>query len=275
MGLFDKFFKKEEKGMQSEKPLPLISHEEDWAFYLGNLDDGIGSFYIDLGVAELAPMLDKPNLAWVSLKMNYPREDGLSSSEEFDKLVEIEDALQAFIVKQFAVTYAGRLTTDGQRDFFFYFGETAFSDTAISETMHAFPEYQYEYGVKEDKDWTLYFELLYPNAIQMQRIQNGRVIDNLVENGDALTKKRQVDHWLCFKTENDRQLFLEKIEGDGFSIINQSVNAENIDFPFALQIARVDSVDIDSVNDYAIMLWTIANECDGDYDGWETSIEKD
>ena len=99
------------------------------------------------------------------------------------------------------------------------------------------------------------------------------MVENLESNGDPLTKRREVHHWIYFKAKADRLDFLSKIKDEGFQIINQDTITEKTDFPYSLQIARVDNVDIDSVNDYTLNLWELANECNGDYDGWETSVE--
>src|SRR5207253_743859 len=115
--LFDKLFGKRETETKPEVKGDNSSHEEDWDFYFSNVDDIVGSFYIDLGLSKIAPVADKPNLIWISLKMNNPREDGLSSSEEFDTLSSIEDRLQEFILKNHSAIYAGRLTSNNNRDF--------------------------------------------------------------------------------------------------------------------------------------------------------------
>jgi len=47
------------------------------------------------------------------------------------------------------------------------------------------------------------------------------------------------------------------------------------ELPFRLHVRRIDKVDQNSVDEYVIYLWKLANDCNGDYDGWETSIEKD
>jgi hypothetical protein len=124
MGLFDKIFGKRETESKPEIPGDNSTHEEDWDFYFSNVDDVIASFYVDLGLAKVAPLNDKPNLVWISVNMNNPREDGLSSSEEFDTLTAIEDRLEEFILSKHNSTYAGRLTTDGRRDLYFYMGDT-------------------------------------------------------------------------------------------------------------------------------------------------------
>jgi uncharacterized protein (TIGR01619 family) len=275
MGLFDKLFGKKEAMSQPEIPGDTPSYEEDWDFYFSNVDDIIGSFYIDLGLVKVAPLDDKPNLVWVSVNMKNPREDGLSSNEEFDTLSDIEDRLREFILNKHKSTYVGRLTTDGRRDFYFYMGDTTLYDKTISESMVAFPTYTFDFGIKEDRQWEQYLNFIYPNPRQFQSIQNRRVVDNLEKNGDPLTKARQVDHWIYFKTDGDRTNFLKKIEPLKFDIVSSDEKTSFGDFPYKLHISRVDNVDHDSVDNYVLELWEFANECNGDYDGWETSVEKE
>jgi uncharacterized protein (TIGR01619 family) len=275
MGLFDKLFGKKETESKPEITGDNPSHEEDWDFYFSNIDDIIGSFYVDLGLAKVAPLTDKPNLVWVSVNMNNPREDGLSSNEEFDTLSVIEDRLQEFINNRHNSIYVGRLTTDGRRDFYFYMGDTTFYDKTISESMVAFPTYTYDFGIKNDSQWEQYLNFIYPNPRQFQSIQNRRVVDNLEKNGDPLVKARPVDHWIYFKTDSDRADFLKKIESLKFDIVSGDEKTSFGDFPYKLHISRVDNVDLDSVDDYVLDLWEFANECNGDYDGWETSVEKE
>ena len=140
--------------------------------------------------------------------------------------------------------------------------------------MVAYQDYQYDYGIKKDPKWSAYFDFLYPLPIQMQSILNRRVVDNLESHGDSLTKERPVFHWMYFKSDSDRDKLLQMIEDDNFEIISKS-HDDSWRYPFGLQISRVDRVDWRSVDDYVLKLWNLANECNGNYDGWETSIEMD
>lgn len=251
-----------------------IKDEEDWDFYFSNIDDNLASIFVDLGLNTVAPMKDKPNVVWISFKMISPMEDGLSSREEYDILCDIEDTLVTQITSKYNSIYIGRLTSKGYRDLYFYFGDTVLYDKTISEVMVAFPKYEYDFGSKEDKKWTGYFDFLYPSPLQMQTIQNRRVIYQLEKNGDDLTKAREVDHWIYFKTEKDIETYLEKISTDGFNLVEKGYNKEIDETPFWLHISRIDHVDQNSVDNYVIYLWELANELNADYDGWETSIEK-
>jgi len=118
-------------------------------------------------------------------------------------------------------------------------------------------------------------EFLYPLPAQFQSIQNQRVLDSLGKNGDKLTKERPVDHWIYFKSATDVDDFLSKIKDDGFEIVDNDYDVQFGDAPFRLHISRTDKVDYDSIDDYVLYLWKLAGDCNGEYDGWETSVEKD
>jgi len=274
MGLFDKLFGKKNSEKQTTTQ-PKSGHQQEWEFYFSNVNDTLGSIFVDLGLRKVAPLTDKPNVVWVSIKMNNPREDGLSSQEESAILGEIEDALVRKVTSRHNSIYVGRLTSAGNRELYFYFGETTLYDKTISDVMVAYPEYQYDFGAKEDREWGGYFDFLYPLPQQFQSIQNRRVIDQLEKGGDKLTKSRDVFHWIYFKTDSDREKFIEKIKNDNFTIVDKGNNKSLGEFSYSLQIKRVDKVDQSSVDEYVIYLWEIAYEIGGDYDGWETSIEKD
>jgi uncharacterized protein (TIGR01619 family) len=274
MGLFDKLFSKKKSERQTTTQ-PKSGHQEEWEFYFSNVNDKLGSIFVDLGLQKVAPLIDKPNVVWVSIKMNNPSEDGLSSQEESAILGEIEDVLVDKIISKHNSIFVGRLTSAGYRDFYFYFGDTTLYDKSISEVMVAYPKYQFDFGAKEDKEWSGYFDFLYPLPQQIRCIQNRRVIDQLEKAGDNLTKSREVFHWIYFKTDSDREKFIEKIKNDNFTIVDKGSDKSWGEFSYSLQIKRVDKVDQNSVDAYVIYLWKLAEEVGGVYDGWETSIEED
>lgn len=275
MGIFDKLFGKANPAQPTSTSQLKVGHQEEWEFYFSNVNDKLGSIFVDLGLHKVAPITDKPNVVWISIKMNNPREDGLSSQEESGLLGNIEDALVEKIVSKHNAIYVGRLTSADYRDLYFYFGDTTLYDKTISDVMVAYPKYQFDYGSKEDKEWSGYFDFLYPSPQQFQSFQNRRVIEQLEKGGDKLTKEREVFHWIYFKSDSDRENFLEKIKNDNFSVVNKGSDKSWGEFAYRLQIKRIDKVDQNSVDEYVVYLWKLANELNGDYDGWETSIEKD
>ena len=248
------------------------NHVEEWDFYMSNVDDVIGSFFIDLGLRKIAPVTDKPNIVWISIKMQNPKENGLSSSEESELLYAIEDNIANNITNQHNAIFVGRLTTNGMRQLFFHFGDTTDYEKTITQSMSKYPTYEFDFGGKEDKDWGVYLNFLYPSPIQYQMIMNGRVIRNLEQHGDNLTKERMVDHWIYFETENDMQSYISEIEKQNFKVISSKQDESK---KYVLNVGRVDKVDFHSVNDYVLYLWELANVHKGDYDGWGCPIQKD
>jgi len=275
MGLFDKLFGKTNLEKPTSSSVTKDEYQEEWEFYFSNVDDKFASIFVDLGLRKIAPITDKPNVVWISIKMNNAREDGLSSQEESELLGVIEDALVDRISVKHNSIYIGRLTSAGDRNLYFYFGDTILYDKTVSEVMVAYPKYQFDFGTKEDKEWDGYFNFLYPTPQQFQCIQNRRVIDQLEKGGDKLSKQREVFHWIYFKSDSDREKYLDKIKNDNFTIVDKGSDKSWGEFAYRLEIKRVDKVDINSVNEYVIYLWKLANEIGGEYDGWETSVEKE
>jgi len=110
MGLFDKLFGKTKE--QTSTIPTQKEYKQDWDFYLTNVDNKLSSIAVDLGLYNYAPINDQENVVWISIKMNNPRQDGLSSNEEFELLGEIEDTLVAAINSKHNSTFVGRLTNE-------------------------------------------------------------------------------------------------------------------------------------------------------------------
>jgi hypothetical protein len=102
------------------------------------------------------------------------------------------------------------------------------------------------------------------------------VIERLQEHGDPLEKKRPVFHWAYFSNEASRGQFVADIKDRGFRIANENnVDDPNCSHPLGVSFERIDNVDWDSINQLTLELYELANVLGGDYDGWETSVEKE
>jgi uncharacterized protein (TIGR01619 family) len=252
--------------------LKAQNHKEEWDFYMLNVDDKIASIYLDLGLKSVAPISGKGNIFWVSINMNNPREDGLSSQEESGKLWEIEDLIVEKINSNHDVVYVGRLTNNNHRDIYFYFGEDKLIDKTLSDCMVKFPNYEYDFGIKENDKWESYFNFLYPSSISYQSIMNRRVLDYMEEQGDKLEKERQVDHWIYFKSEKERSQYEIEVQKKGFKITSKNSDSENGEIKYQLVISREDKVSRNEIDSFTIELWEMANKLNGDYDGWEAPL---
>lgn len=266
MGLLDRFFKKNTQDKEQTIQLP-----QDWDFYLCDIDGKVGSYFLNLALINIIPIVEKSALLWVELILNDPNDDGMTTDQEYNALMSLEDEFIAQITKKLNAIYVGRLIHDGVCEFYFYFKEDKYEKQGIQQIVDEFANYKINFGLKDDPNWTVYRESIYPNIYAMQSMQNNRVIMNLEKHGDVLTVKRPVEHWCYFQTNEGKDLFLTAIQKRGYEIIDQSLNEESIN-PYCVQLVRIDSVELKSINEVTWELVELCTENDGEYDGWETPI---
>ena len=241
---------------------------DNWDFYFLQVEDKPASMYVDLGAIDVAPVAELPVMAYVRLRMNAPREDGLSSREEFDALVAIEDHLE----KQLAGAggaYVGRCTTNACRDFFFYLADAAGWDARVADCMRAFPDYRFEADTRSEPDWSSYLDYLYPSPADEQTIGNRRVCDALSRNGDLLNAAREIDHWAYFPDPRGRDAFLAAAHQLGFATRVLS-NPDDEDPRYGAQVWRADVPSFAGIDGITLPLFNLAQEHGGEYDGWES-----
>jgi hypothetical protein len=123
-----------------------------------------------------------------------PSDNGTPINEEADLLNNIEDLIIAEIND---LGYnVGRITSDGNRDVYFYFKEPSL-ELLSSIAKKYYSQHSYEFKVMkitEDSPWEFYFEYVYPNKNQIQHIGNRKVVDSLRDSGDTLEEPRRIDH---------------------------------------------------------------------------------
>jgi uncharacterized protein (TIGR01619 family) len=253
-------------------------YTENWDSFPSPVDgERVGFFFIDLGLAEIAPVADKPNLVRLRLSILQPDQNGLPGEQESTVLNEMEDMLVTVMASQFGGIYPGRVTVEGERSFYFYLGtKSSGYEKTLARVMADFPEYAFECRLQEDPEWKNYLDFLYPEPVQLQSMQNRRVVYQLMQHGDSLTVPRPVEHWIYFKTKRDREAWWNKVNDMGFELLEMSTVDEDDEhapeYPYSLHITRDDKVDYDSIDECVLPLWGLAAEHNGNYDGWETGV---
>lgn len=253
----------------------LNDYQPDWDIYPCRIEENPAIIGLDLDLRRFAPLKEMPHAIYISVYLNDPREDGFPQGEEFNKLGEIEDALVHTLKSKLDAQFVGRTISNGVRDFYFYAGGTLLHDKFIADVMISFPDYRYDYGVKEDKTWELYFDYLFPDMHEFQRIQNRRVLRTLQQHGDLSEIERPIDHWIYFKQDTERERFREHIEKEKFTVTEVHTKEGAQEYPLVLQICRTDKADEETIDRVVMELWILAQECNAYYDGWETVIVKE
>lgn len=142
-----------------------------WNFYQCNINDKIASVYLNLDLFEYSGKTKYPNLNWYWIKLNKPREDGLSSDEEYDSLIQHEDKLIEYIEDD-TIIFAGRVTTHGRREFYFYTQANYDFSSKISNFVGSKSEFLFQVGEKADPNWEHYQNVLYPGENGIKQILN-------------------------------------------------------------------------------------------------------
>jgi uncharacterized protein (TIGR01619 family) len=251
----------------------LFAQEENWDTYLAQYEKGPGSTVLNMDIKKIAPDKTLPFLFSAGVKFTNCK-DGLPSPDEFTVLNRISDSITALINGLVRNTLVGTFTYQCERRDYFYVPDTAGLRLKVTALiLKYFQGYTPAFNVKTDKEWEAYLDFLYPSEEIMEYMKNEKVLSHLEKAGDKLDKPRQVDHWIYFKNENDRNCFIQYATRQNFKI-EAKEKANNADFPLKLQMSRTDRVDLTSISKITLELEKEAKKCNGDYDGWETFVIK-
>jgi len=244
---------------------------EGWDSYICNVNDKLASIRVDLGIRSTIPDPDRPWLLWVWVYFERPRPDGLSGGEEFDKLVALEDTLQAALEKKCGGVLAGCITTDGRREFYFYGSTPESFEETVKQSVGVSHGYKFDCDKQQDLAWAQYLNVLYPSDEQRQLIENRKLMDLLMEKGDKLELARDVHHWAYFKNQTDRKSFRDAIHVLGYRIESENENS-NSELCYGICIVKRQEMTPKAVDDAVIQLFRGSRSAHGEYDGWECQL---
>jgi regulator of RNase E activity RraB len=247
----------------------------NWGQYFCNVNDKFSSILVDLDLKDQLPDHLRTDLIWIWVYMNAPRPDGLSSNEEFEILNSIEDALTERLEKDCDASLAGRITGDGRREFYYYGRTPSNLRLLVEQELGSFPGYCSDFDTQPDPDWRQYLDVLYPTEENYQRIKNMAVLGALGEAGDDPEIVRPVWHYVFFDSDDGRKRFIGWSKDNGF----QESERVRTDGPGKLEpgmvcVVRSHSVRPDEIDNYVLEVFGAAKQFGGEYDGWETRVEK-
>ncbi len=58
-------------------------------------------------------------------------------------------------------------------------------------------------------EWTTYSTFLYPNEETPKWMENTKIIEKMIQDGDSLTKQRDINFDFYFKSDTDRKTFAD------------------------------------------------------------------
>lgn len=242
--------------------------QDRWDFYFGRVDGKPASTFVNLSLGDRAPVFGYTDCLYVTVHMNAPRDDGLSSQDEFDTLAALEDRLAQRIAEQGGL-FAGRVTHAGQRDFFAYFRDGGAAKQVLLAFRDAHPDYRMEIGARTDIDWQVYQSYLYPGPQALQQMRNRPLLMQLRDQGDALDRPRRINHFVLMPDRAAATAFATAAPEGGFTV-DAVTETDDGSRQVLLQFSRQDAPrDIDAVTDLII---SALEDAVGTYDGWGCDV---
>ncbi|MFI5172190.1 MAG: DUF695 domain-containing protein, partial [Chitinophagales bacterium] len=250
-----------------------FSQTDNWSTYIAQWEGKPGSVILNMDLIKTAPDLSLNYLLVTGV--NYScGDDGFPIDSEWESLYAVSDSVSAIISKMTSNEMAGTYTYQCDRYDYIYLKDTTGIRKALSDLYKTkFDNYKYYIKLEKDANWRAYIQFLYPTEEILRIMNNQKVLDQLVAQGDDLSKPRQVDHWIYFKDKKDRENFAKKVKTMNYKVESMNI-VSSTDYIYQLQISREDLVNIDSITKITDELRKLALEYNGDYDGWETFVIK-
>lgn len=245
---------------------------DHWEVFPCQMGERVAYVMYDHGIRDEIDQLALPALLKVRVTMRAPTDDGLPTGEEAESLNAIEDQLTKEIEALGGVC-VGRITTDGQRFIYSYVDASEEDIRPLVGRLGNKTGHQVGYLLEDDAEKRAYWEDLFPTKHDWRVMRDIKVIDQLLSHGDTLEKEHRVDHWAYFDNPDRRQEFENWAKGEGFTV--QGNSDPDGDMPqYGIQISHRCTPTLDRISHYTCLLTDKAEEHCGDYDGWETSIER-
>ena len=245
-----------------------------WDFYQCTVNGKPASIYLDLALQAAAPDLKRPLLLIVWLDLRLPDPDHhMSTDAEFDALGAIEDRLVDSFAGAYGCTYAGRITTDGRREFYFYSASAHQMEALALAALAPFPGYTVKAWRQPDAQWKQYRGVLYPRGQSLRWMKDKAVVDALAKAGDTPAIARAVSHFSYFSSDARRTAFTQAIEHAGFRIGKLLDNRKAGDtYPFGVAYQLMQTPTLAVMSETTALLSKLSEKNSGQYDGWECAV---
>lgn len=248
---------------------------EHWDVYTTTIEDKPASVFLNLGLFDDCPDPERPTAMRVSASIQQPTDTGFPTPEENEKLHAVEDALEEHVKERLDGVYAGRVTSGGKRDYYYYVpGEEPDVGAVMGGVTELFGDYEFEAGILPDPEWKEYLEYLFPGPLEMQLMMNRQVISNLQDHGDPLEEPRPISHWLYFPTVEARSDFIQRAKEAGYELEKELPPGEEGEERHGVIVTHTAPATPDAMQKAIVELFELGLECDGLYDGLETQVLK-
>jgi hypothetical protein len=259
----------------------LSDHQADWAVYPTMIDDSPAFILADLGWAESHPDLTRTTWLHVRFPFTEQTEDGLPAPETMDQVEAIEESLITPIESALNAVHVGSMSHQGFRHVFFYAPTDRGLADAVRIAAGQYPKNIPSGISREDPDWDLYGDVLWPEGWSMEFVLNARVCSNLLDAGDDAEQARPIDHLAYFSNPNSRGEFESWLKDNDYQVVDLNERSKEDDDsddeefnPFAIEFVHTGPADPYELSNRSWDLREKAASLGGEYDGWATEPVK-
>jgi len=200
----------------------------------------------------------------------FVKYDGLDETKEgFEEFLDTKESLIIAVEYEGKAKYVGSMIKDGWSEFYFYASTSKELNSMVPSILSTL-NYTYESNIVKDKKWNFYETQLFPTEIEQHNIQSAKVIFMLEEEGDDLSVKRSVEHYVSFQTPTQKNRFLNTLNIEGFSF-KDDVSTEEFDQGVAL--VKEHTTAYEDVTKVIAELFESIKKDQGYYEGWSTTLE--
>jgi regulator of RNase E activity RraB len=244
---------------------------DDWDSYECEINQRPVMIFVNLSAIRWAPLPDEPWLLWILARVPTA---GSASGCAQSPFPELQNRVVAALADGHSRQFVGSIDSGASRELFFYSMSTEGVEHGLEQARSAFPNCVINCRSERDSRWRKYREVLYPGAIEMQRIRNRRVLGQLELRGDEHSVQRPVDHDLYFRNDLDSADFIRAAAKNGFQarFTRRLLDSGRRTRPFLVSVVRSDPVTADHISDITLELLMLAIRFDGEYDGWSCDV---
>ena len=241
-----------------------------WDFFQCKVNGKPASVYLDMGLKRSMPDKRRHALLVVAIDLRHPHPaNGMSTDVEFDALAAIEDHLIEALKEDLSAVYAGRITTAGRREFYFYANIESIARAALAR----FGAYRIKAWSQADPLWKHYAQVLYPRGASLRWITNRAVLEALAARGDRPEALRPVTHFSYFQSAGQRAAFMISVENAGFATKKLTDTGRAADArPYGLIYEIAQSASLAVITQTTGLLTQLSEKNGGQYDGWEAPV---
>lgn len=245
-----------------------FAQKEKWDTYLAMYGDKPGSVLVDMGLANTAPDKKMPYLVITGPKTHTCDKRGMPTAAEIDKLEEILDNTTSYLGSITAKTLAGTFTYNCERLNYYYVVDTMGIRTALARMYgKSFADYDYAVRIKSDPAWISYRTFLFPDEKTQHWMANSKIMAAMLEMGDDLKAKRDINFKFHFQSVEDRTKFAEAVRGHDYKADKLFTTGDGM--VYGIAVSKHDQVRTGLLDSMTTELTTIGKKFNAIYIGWE------